>query len=741
MALALMAVMVLALLFVGVLYSTDLRSGSLLEPSKWVYDGLLVAATLLCALRALAVRRERVAWSLMALALASWTIGEIIWDCLYGSTSNPPIPSISDGFWLAFYPLAAASLVALGRLRLRNLSATAWLDAATGALGVAAVSAAVIFDTVLRSTHGSFRVVATGLAYPVGDLALLSIVVLVSIASGRRLFRQSWMGMVSGLLVFYATDSVYLVQTANNSYHQYGPLDIGWPLGIALIASAAWMPFRRNPEPAEDQPGVAVAVGFGMLGLGVLIVDHFRSTNLLALVLASGCVVSVGVGLVFAFRYRETADAATRARDEAIEASNAKSMFVATVSHELRTPLNGVIGMSDLLLETELTDQQREYAEIVRTSSEGLLAIINDILDYSKIEAGKLAVASTAFSLRETIAEACAMSLVAASAKEIEVNVLSDPELPAWLNGDASRIRQVVINLVANAVKFTNKGSVTVRVNATPLEGATRARVEITDTGIGIDESSLAHLFKPFTQADNTHSREHGGTGLGLTISAQLVETMGGTIGARSRPGQGSTFWFELDLPTATGPTVPAANVAGEDVPAAVASAKPARPTARSGAARAIAPAVSDSAPLVLVAEDTPVNQAVAVALLTRCGYRAQVVNNGREALAAIATTSFEAVLMDCQMPVMDGYEATREIRRSEYDDRHLPIIALTAHSMAGDEQKCRAAGMDDYLSKPLREQMLRAALARAAGETALSADAPVAPPGAAQVAMPSSSS
>jgi signal transduction histidine kinase/ActR/RegA family two-component response regulator len=730
MALALMVVIVLALMFVGVLYTTHLGSGSLREPSKWVYDGVLVAATVLCALRAIAVRRERVAWSLMALALASWTAGEVIWDCVYGSSSNPPIPSISDGFWLAFYPLAAASLVALGRLRLRNLSATAWLDAATGALGVAAVSAAVIFDTVLRSTHGSFRVVATGLAYPVGDLALLSIVVLVSIASGRRLFRQSWMGMVAGLLVFYAADSVYLVQTANNSYHQYGPLDIGWPLGIALIASAAWMPFRKNPEPAEDQPGVVVAVGFGMLGLGVLIVDHFRPTNLLALVLASGCVVSVGVGLVFAFRYREAADAATRARDEAIEASNAKSMFVATVSHELRTPLNGVLGMSDLLLETELTAQQREYAEIVRTSSEGLLAIINDILDYSKIEAGKLAVVSADFSLRETIAEACAMVLVAARGKGIEVNVLSDPELPAWLNGDASRIRQVVINLVSNAVKFTNKGSVTVRVNEAPLEDATRVRVEVTDTGIGIDERSLEHLFEPFTQADGTHAREYGGTGLGLTISAQLVETMGGTIGAHSQPGQGSTFWFELDLPPAAGPMPPTANAASEDVLPTVASERPATTTP---------PATSDSAPLVLVAEDAPVNQAVAVALLKRCGYRAHVVNNGREALAAIATTSFEAVLMDCQMPVMDGYQATREIRRSEYDDRHLPIIALTAHSMAGDEQKCRAAGMDDYLSKPLREQVLRAVLARVLGETAPSADAAAAPPGAAPVDTPAS--
>jgi signal transduction histidine kinase/ActR/RegA family two-component response regulator len=699
-AFALMAALVVALLLVSALYANHLAVGSLSVPALVVYDSLLFAASILCALRAVAVRRERLAWGLMACALFSWTAGEIYWDCVFGALNSPPIPSISDAFWLAFYPFAAASLVLLARSRLRNVSAAMWLDGVTGALGVSAVSAAVIFDTVLRNTRGRLAVVATGLAYPVGDLVLLATLVLVSIASGPRLFRQSWLPMVAGLVVFYVADSAYLVQSATNTYHQYGLLDIGWPLGLVLVSFAAWTPFRRNPERVREPSGVATPVAFGMLGLGVLVVDHFRPTNLLAMALAVGCIVSVGVGLVFSFRYRKAAYDSAIARDEAIDASNAKSMFVATVSHELRTPLNGVIGMTELLLDTELTGQQREYADIVRSSSDGLLAIINEILDYSKIEAGNVDVVTVDFALREAIAEACAMLLVAARAKGIELIVVTDPGMPTWLHGDASRIRQVVVNLVSNAVKFTSEGRVTVYVKATPVESATRVRVEVADTGIGIREEALAQLFEPFTQADTSNAREYGGTGLGLAISARLIKAMGGTIGVHSQPGQGSQAWFELVL-------------------SAAARAQPCTPPNRNLGSRSLALPPSDASPVVLVAEDNPINQHVAIAMLAKCGYRAEAVHDGRAALDAIARTTYAAVLMDCQMPVMDGYEATREIRRNEYDDAHLPIIAMTAHSADNAEEECRDAGMDGYMTKPMREQTLREALDRAIPEGA----------------------
>jgi signal transduction histidine kinase/CheY-like chemotaxis protein len=393
------------------------------------------------------------------------------------------------------------------------------------------------------------------------------------------------------------------------------------------------------------------------------------------------------------------------ARDEAVEASNSKSVFVATVSHELRTPLSGVIGTAELLLDTELEPDQREYAEIMRSSSEGLLVVINDILDYSKIEAGKLDLDPSGFAVSELIAESCALLLLVAREKGIRLEVDADPVLPGWLYGDAPRLRQVLINLLANAVKFTAEGQVTVHVSATPDGDASRLLVEVNDTGIGIDSGTLTRLFQPFTQAESSTARRYGGTGLGLTISARLIELMGGTIGATSTPGVGSSFWFEVTLPPADHADQPAQtqerfSALGE---------------------RDADGVLTDAAPLVLVAEDNPVNQMLAVRQLDKCGYRTEVVANGHEALEATAQTSYAAVLMDCQMPEMDGYDASRLIRQRERENghEHVPIVATTAHSMSGDREKCLAAGMDDYISKPIRTIELSGTLARAIASAA----------------------
>jgi signal transduction histidine kinase/CheY-like chemotaxis protein/HPt (histidine-containing phosphotransfer) domain-containing protein len=590
------------------------------------------------------------------------------------------------------------------RERLRAVSWRAWLDAAGAALGVTSVSAAVIFDTVLRRTHGHFGVVATGLAHPLGDLVLLAILIAVGVVSGRRVLNRDWPLMASGFAVFWFTDSIYLIHSATNSYRLDATLDIGWPLSLVLIGLAAWVPFRKIPDRARPHSNIVVPAALSMLSLGVLVYDHFQRTNTLALVLATLCIVTVLIRLFLSFGDRQAAHLSALARAEAEEASDAKSLFIATVSHELRTPLNGVIGMTEMLLGTQLDRPQREYADIVRSSAESLLLIINDILDYSKFAAGKVNLVTTDFALGETIAEACAMLLVAARSKGIDLAVVNDPELSPWLQGDANRIRQVVVNLVANAVKFTEKGAVIVRVASTPVPAGTSVRVEVVDTGIGIDEQTLSRLFEPFTQADDSTSRRFGGTGLGLAISRQLVEAMGGTIGASSEPGQGSTFWFEITLAPARGDR-PQTIGDGDAAPALDVGSRGAAPT--------------DAPPLVLVAEDNPINQMVAVRLLEKCGYRADVVNDGQEAVEAVAHTEYAAVLMDCQMPVMDGYEATREIRLREYDDAHVPIIAMTAHSMDGAEEQCLAAGMDDYVTKPVRQQSLRAALARAIPEAA----------------------
>jgi CheY-like chemotaxis protein len=348
--------------------------------------------------------------------------------------------------------------------------------------------------------------------------------------------------------------------------------------------------------------------------------------------------------------------------------------------------MNGVIGMTELLLDTGLDEEQRQYAQQISRSGEQMLAILNDILDLSKIEGGHLELDIADFDLHDTINDACSVAGGQARAKGLRLAVDLDPAVPRRRRGDGRRVRQVVLNLVSNAVKFTSEGQVTVRIRlAEGAGGASMVRVEVTDTGIGVDEAQLERMFEPFTQADVSTTRHYGGTGLGLAIVKEIVEMMGGTIGAKSAVGQGSTFWFEValgapDLPDAS--TDQSEN--GTD------TAQWSRP------------------PRILVAEDSPVNQIVAARMLERCGATVRVAGDGREAIAAVNAEDYDLVLMDCQMPTMDGYEATAQLRALEDgSERRIPIIAMTAHALEGDRERCLAAGMDDYVSKPMRHAEL----------------------------------
>jgi signal transduction histidine kinase/ActR/RegA family two-component response regulator len=443
-------------------------------------------------------------------------------------------------------------------------------------------------------------------------------------------------------------------------------------------------------------------------------------------------------------------------RDRALEAARLKSEFLGNMSHEIRTPLNGILGMTELLSDSALTDEQRDYLNVVRSSGEALYKVASDILDFSSIETGKLRLKPSPFSLHNTVAEACRSLRGHAQEKQLELTCETAADLPPGVLGDADCLRKVLLNLIGNAIKFTAAGSVRVGVcyrggiGGLGLSASSHSETEmhqiefsVTDTGIGIPAEKQGLIFEAFTQADGSTTRRFGGTGLGLAISSQLVSAMGGRIHVESEPGRGSTFRFTLPFELAEVVTERAARpsstltrtistadttaVASATAAAGTASATAASSTTRNGPTPlAQIPTAGATGPLapvadgsqrtlrVLLAEDTPVNSLLATAILKSRGHEVTSVENGRDALVRLNDGTYDLVLMDVQMPIMNGLEAAAAIRLGEAGSgRHVAIIALTAHAMAGDRERCLAAGMDGYVSKPFKPAQVLAEIER----------------------------
>jgi two-component system, sensor histidine kinase and response regulator len=799
------------------------------------YLSVIIAGPVVAALgtRSAPAGRRRVPL-LLTTGLAASALGDVAW-LAYTLAGREPDASWADvAYYSAYVFLVGAMLaIALGH---RHDARRINIDAAVDALTVVVVAVLLLWSVAVRgiitdtSVPATTRVVLAG--YPVLDAILLALV--FRVLSVRQHREALGLFFPLGVGCWLASDFGYMLPWTSEMFSAV--LDVGWMIGGILMATSTW---RRPSAPPLVEPARPVRAPLGQLGLavlpllvppGLLLAADLRGRAIDPMegVVAMLVLVAITVLRIWRLLVAETQmrqDLAV-ARDEALAASRAKSDFLATMSHEIRTPMNGVIGLNELLLTTSLDERQQQYAEGVRTAGQGLLAVINEILDFSKIESGHLQLEEIDFDLVDLVESVAEIVAEPALAKGLELLAYCSPEVPSGLRGDPSRIRQVLLNLAGNAVKFTAAGEVVVRVTLDDRIGDRYVvRFEVSDTGIGLAQEDVLRLFEPFTQADSSTTRRYGGTGLGLSISRRLVDAMGGELGVQSSAGAGSTFWCTLPLEasrqaTVTAPRPPSSltglrvlvvddnatnrtilhdqlqhwgaavdvvdsaeraltllceaaeaqqpydlgvldlcmpDVDGlelaqrihaeqmlADVPLVLMTSGPAVTEAETSAASIAAaltkpvlmsrlrltlervvgertpaqpleadPVSTTSRGVVLVVDDSEVNQLVAAGLLEFLGYTTEVVDDGRQAVEAFGSRPFDAILMDVQMPVLDGYDATREIRRLENGVRRTPIIAMTATVTDGERERCLEAGMDDYLAKPIQKDAVLAMLER----------------------------
>jgi len=560
-----------------------------------------------------------------------------------------------------------------------------------------------------------------GATFLSGAIAILAVTAGLA-ALGRR---PGWARLIaSGVVVGVGVVSMHYVgmgalQVPGEIVYRPGLFGISVLIALTAATVALWLSTKVTQAWRRAAAASVMAVAIcglhytAMAGTAIIAAPVFRveeaavSKELLAAIVTV-CVGSLLLlGLMMAFLDRRAAGRAAAlaeaerlrqlnteleaARAAAEAASEAKTRFLATMSHEIRTPMNGVLGMLEAAMRGKLDPKVHDQIATARDSAKNLLQILNDILDLSRIEAGELPIERISFSPRREIDNVLSMFEPAAVENGLTFNREIDPGLPQWVMGDPTRFRQILTNLVGNAFKFTAAGSISVSAHYSGIGGRNgTVRVMVRDTGIGMDEKERAKLFARFSQADASTTRRYGGTGLGLAICRELATAMGGRIGVDSKPEQGSTFWFELPAEDGIEPDWLKAQKKADVTP--------------SGRLR------------ILVAEDHPVNQKVLLALMEPVGHELHFVSDGVQAISAVEAETFDALLMDIHMPVMDGMAAARQIRSLPGEVSRIPIIALTANAMAGDRERCIEAGMNDYISKPVQISELMEALANHCG-------------------------